>query len=150
MSKVRPTKIEYYLSIAKVVSSRSTCLVSNYGSVIVKQDRIVSTGYNGSGRGTPNCCDLGYCSRDVDKDNPRYNDCRAVHSEASAIIFASYSDLVGASLYIARGLTSPTSHKEVSPCMACRRLILNSQIENIFCLQTDNSILEFNPKSWIC
>lgn len=59
----RPTKDEYYLNIALAVSKRSTCLRRHYGVVIVNNDVIVSTGYNGSPRGEINCCDLGECKR---------------------------------------------------------------------------------------
>ena len=59
----RISKDEYYLSIADVVLKRSTCLRRNYGVVIVKNDEIVATGYNGAARGEPNCCDTGTCAR---------------------------------------------------------------------------------------
>ena len=59
----RPSKEEYYLNIAKSLSDRSTCLRRRYGAVIVNNDEIVSTGYNGSPRGYVNCCDMGVCKR---------------------------------------------------------------------------------------
>ena len=62
---MRITKDEYYLGIAKAVAQRSTCLRRQYGAVIVKNDRIISTGYNGSARGEPNCCDVGECWREA-------------------------------------------------------------------------------------
>lgn len=60
---MRPTKDDYYLKIAESVAARSTCIRRQYGAVIVKNDVIVSTGYNGSPRNVENCCDVGYCWR---------------------------------------------------------------------------------------
>ncbi len=60
----RKNKDDYYLSIAEAVLARSTCLRRKYGAVIVKDDEIISTGYNGSPRGMENCCDTGYCYRE--------------------------------------------------------------------------------------
>lgn len=57
----RISKDNYYLGIARAVSMRSTCLRRQYGAIIVKNDRIVSTGYNGAAIGEPNCCDVGQC-----------------------------------------------------------------------------------------
>ena len=59
--KERLSVDDYYLNVAKSVSLRSTCLVRQYGAVIVKNSEIVSTGYNGSPRGEVNCCDIGFC-----------------------------------------------------------------------------------------
>ena len=61
----RISKDNYYLNIARAVSMRSTCLRRQYGAVIVKNDRIVSTGYNGAAIGEPNCCDVGQCWREL-------------------------------------------------------------------------------------
>lgn len=62
---MRISKTEYYLNIARAVSKRSTCLRRQYGCVIVKNDEIIATGYNGSPRGTDNCCDIGWCYREL-------------------------------------------------------------------------------------
>ena len=99
----RPSKDEYYLSIAEAVLARSTCLRRKYGAVIVKEDEIISTGYNGSPRGAKNCCDVGYCERDT-KGIPhgeRCEMCSSVHAEANAIISASRRDMLGSTLYLA-------------------------------------------------
>ena len=61
MVEKRIDKVNYYLDIAETVASRSTCLRKRYGSVIVNNDQIISTGYNGTPRGRVNCCDLGEC-----------------------------------------------------------------------------------------
>ena len=88
---MRVSKENYYLDIAQTVAERSTCLRKMYGAIIVKNDVIVSTGYNGAPRGRKNCNDLGICM--LDKLNiprvERSEMCRSIHSEANAIIAAS-------------------------------------------------------------
>ena len=86
----RRDKINYYLDIAQTVLNRGTCRRRNYGSIIVKNDEIISTGYTGAPRGRKNCIDLGYCYREA-MNIPRgqmYETCRSVHSEMNAIISA--------------------------------------------------------------
>ena len=144
----RPTKTQYYLSIAEQVATRSTCNISKYGSVIVKNDIVVSTGYNGSPRGTKNCSDTETCLRDCEGVS-RYNQCRAVHSEANALLHADYKDLIGSILYIARYKPSKSSSSKVEPCQNCKRLIMNAQIVKVVCKQDDGSITEVNPSSWV-
>ena len=96
----RVSKHNYYLDIAETVSERSTCLRRRFGAIIVKNDSIVSTGYNGAPRGRKNCCDLGFCLRDQMNipRGERYELCRSVHSEANAIIAASREEMIGASM----------------------------------------------------
>lgn len=86
----RITKDEYYLSIAASVAKRSTCLRRQYGAVIIKNDEIISTGYNGAARGEPNCCDTGECWREANNipHGEQYEKCVAVHAEQNAIISA--------------------------------------------------------------
>ena len=124
---MRPGKDEYYLNIAEAVMARSTCLRRKYGSVIVKNDEIIATGYNGSPRGEVNCCDTGYCWR-KEHNIPRgqdYSHCKSVHSEANAIISASRRDMQGAVLYLA------SSEPDAQPCDMCRRLIKNAGIARV-------------------
>ena len=144
----RPNKVQYYLDVAEQVATRSTCLVSKYGCVIVKNDAIISTGYNGSPRGVTNCSDTGVCIRDCEGTR-RYNSCRAVHSEANALLHASYNDLIGSVMYISRYDSSDASNERVEPCLNCKRLILNSQTQTVVCRQNNNEIVEFNPKNWV-
>lgn len=128
----RPTKIEYYLSLAAGVAARSTCLRRQYGAVIVKNDKIVSTGYNGSARMMPNCCDVGTCWRE-ENDIPhgeQYEKCQAVHAEANAIIQASREEMEGATLYLA-GFENGERMKEAIPCEMCKRMILNAGIKTV-------------------
>lgn len=97
----RITKDEYYLGIALAVSKRSTCLKRHYGCVIVKDDIIVATGYNGSPRGEENCCDRCYCKRADAERYEGYEKCDSVHAEQNALIATSRERLIGSTLYLA-------------------------------------------------
>lgn len=129
---MRPSKYEYYLGIAEAVAKRSTCLRRQYGAVIVKDDRIISTGYNGSARGEDNCCDKGVCWREEHNipHGQQYEKCQAVHAEANAIINADPSDMIGATLYLA-GFENGEKISNPAPCEMCRRLITNAQLYKI-------------------
>ena len=98
----RTSKENYYLGIADAVQERSTCMRRKYGAIIVRNDEIISTGYNGAPRGRKNCNDLGYCAREALQipSGERYELCRSVHAEANAIISASRRDMIGATLYL--------------------------------------------------
>jgi len=98
----RLSKEQYYLNIAREVSKRGTCLRRNFGAVIVKEDQIISTGYSGAPRETPNCIDVGMCFREKMKipSGTRYELCRGVHAEQNAIIHASRFDMIGGTLYL--------------------------------------------------
>ena len=139
MTYERKSKDDYYLSIAEAVLVRSTCLRRKYGAVIVKDDEIIATGYNGSPRGAKNCCDMGYCKREQ-KGIPhgeRYEMCSSVHAEANAIISASRRDMLGATLYLAGQEADGTPITDVKPCYMCYRLILNAGISTIITKNTD-------------
>ena len=128
----RPSKAAYYLDIAAQVARRSTCLRRQYGAVIVKNDEIIATGYNGSARGYLNCCDLGTCWREMNHipHGQQYEKCQAIHAEANAIISASRRDMLGSTLYLA-GWEDDKRIENPQPCEMCRRLIDNSGIINI-------------------
>ena len=130
----RIDKENYYLDIAETVLERSTCMRRQYGAIIVQNDEIVSSGYNGAPRGRKNCGDLGYCAREAMKipSGQRYELCRSVHAEANAIISASRREVLGASLYMvcrdpATGELIPGS----TSCSMCRRLIINAGISQV-------------------
>lgn len=131
-ASTRPSKDEYYLGIAQAVAKRSTCIRRQYGAVIVKDDRIISTGYNGSARGCDNCCDKGVCWREENHipHGEQYEKCQAVHAEANAIINGNPSDMIGATLYLA-GFEDGKLIEEPKPCMMCERLITNARIEKV-------------------
>jgi len=129
----RISKQEYYLSIAAEVAKRSTCLRRQYGAVIVKNDEIVSTGYNGAPRGEENCCDVGECWRERNNipHGEQYEKCVAVHAEQNAIISASRRDMLGGTMYLA-GFEKGQPIEHAEPCLICRRLIKNAGIAHIY------------------
>ena len=135
----RITKDEYYLGIALAVSKRSTCLKRRYGCVIVKNDEIIATGYNGSPRGEENCCDKGICPRmDIPHNSGDYSDCPSVHAEQNAMLSASRKDLIGATIYLAGEESIGCDEgdgwckiKNATPCPICERMIKNAGIVRI-------------------
>ena len=130
----RIDKENYYLDIAETVLERSTCLRRCYGAIIVKNDEIVSTGYNGAPRGRKNCIDLGYCTREAMNipSGERYELCRSVHAEMNAIISAARRDTLGSTMYLA-GRQAATGEllRHATSCTMCRRLIINAGIERM-------------------
>jgi dCMP deaminase len=127
----RPSKNEYFLGIAEAIAQRSTCIRRQYGAVIVKNDVIVATGYNGSPRNAVNCCDAGACWRSENNipHGERYEMCQAVHAEANAIINANRADMEGATLYLV-GLENG-KRIDAKPCALCGKLIRNAQIRRV-------------------
>ncbi len=141
----RPSWDGYFIEIAKVVSSRSTCIRRRYGAVIVKDNVIISTGYNGSPRGYVNCIDRGTCKREDLKvpSGERYELCEAVHAEQNAIVNGEPSRMKDATIYIA-GFEEDNSFAEGHPCLLCDRMIKNAQIKNIIFLKKNGSIERTN------
>lgn len=138
-SKPRISKTQYYLGIAKAVSERSTCLRRRYGAVIVRNDRIVATGYNGAARGCRNCCDTGKCARKDIPHGERYELCRAVHAEQNAIMQAGQELTEGATLYLV-GVDSDTGKtlSDIDCCMMCKRAVINAGIEKVVFADGEN------------
>lgn len=126
----RISKREYYLNIAAAVAQRSTCIRRQYGAVIVKDDQIISTGYNGSARGEENCCDVGYCWREAHNvpHGEQYEKCVAVHAEDNAISQAG-RESIGATLYLA-GFENG-KRIAAKPCVMCARKIKNAGIAEV-------------------
>ena len=117
----RISKDEYYLSIAAAVARRSTCLRRQYGAVIIKNDEIISTGYNGAARGEPNCCDTGESCREANN---------IPHGDQNAIISAARHEMLGSVLYLA-GFDSNGELAAPAPCVICSRLIKNAGIAEV-------------------
>ena len=117
----RVSKIDTYLNCAEVFAYRSTCLKRKYGAVIVKNDAVISTGYNGSPRGTENCCDRGECPRIARNmhQGDGYGMCRAVHAEANALLNCSREQTVGADLYLTGVNPADGSVHRAKPCPIC-------------------------------
>ena len=130
----RLQKDDYYLGIAEAVSQRSTCLRKHYGAIIVKNDQVLATGYNGPVRGEPHCQQCTKVSSD--KDIAEYTTCPACHAEMNCIINASRKDMLGSVLYLS-GRDVSGSIDEIGlpiaarPCEICLRLIKNAGIEKV-------------------
>jgi dCMP deaminase len=121
----RPNWDDYYLDIAKAVSARGDCIRAQHGAVVVKDHKIVSTGYNGTPAGDERSCGkTGQCPRALDSNaqhaKGEYDLCWSTHAEANALLRASWSDLQGATIYITG-----------KPCSGCSKLIQSSGIGRV-------------------
>lgn len=148
----RVSKENYYLDIAQTVAERSTCLRRRFGAIIVKNDSIVSTGYNGAPRGRKNCSDLGYCFRESLNipRGERYELCRSVHAEANAIIAAPRENMLGADLYMV--CTDPKSGEVMSgtcSCMMCKRMVINAGIARVIVREDAENYTVYESAGWI-
>lgn len=148
----RIDKENYYLDIAETVLKRSTCLRRVYGAIVVKNDEIVATGYNGAPRGRRNCTDLGCCTRNALQvpSGERYELCRAVHAEANCIISASRSTILGGALYLAgRDAKTGALLPDATSCAMCRRLIINAGIERVVIRRTPEVYTVVHVEEWV-
>ena len=148
----RISKENYYLDIAETVLERATCLRRVYGAIIVKNDEIISTGYNGAPRGRANCVDMGYCSREAMKvpRGERYERCRSVHAEANAIISASRRDMVGGTIYlVGRDARTGELLADATSCLMCRRMVINAGLEKVVIRRTDTEFEVVPVADWI-
>ena len=148
----RKDKENYYLDIAETVALRCTCRRRRYGAIIVLNDEIIATGYNGAPRGRKNCLDRAVCMRDElgIPSGERYELCRSVHAEANAIISAARRDMMGSTLYMT-GLDAKTGEllDDTSSCSMCRRLIINSGIEKTVCRSKGGKITTIHIRDWV-
>ena len=148
----RVSKINYYLDIAQTVAERGTCLRRCFGAIIVKNDSIIATGYNGAPRGRKNCSDLGVCRR-AELNIPRgqrYELCRSVHAEANAIIAASRENMIGASLYMA--CIDPKTGEVVpgtTSCSMCKRQIINAGIREVIVRENKDEYTVYPVDDWV-
>ena len=119
----RPTWDEYFLQLARQAATRSTCLRRQVGAVLVRDKRVLATGYNGAPRGIAHCLDVG-CLRDQlgIPSGERHELCRAIHAEQNAIIQASVHGVAidGAILYTT-----------VHPCILCAKMLINCGVREI-------------------
>jgi len=118
MNTPRPSWDEYFMKIARVVSSRSNFMKRKVAAIIVKDGRIISTGYNGTPRGTVNCNEGG-CPRcnAFDPSGQKLSECFCSHAEENAIVQASYHGI---------GIKDSTLYTTFSPCLLCTKMIINS------------------------
>lgn len=128
---------EYYLGIAKSVAHDSTCIRRSYGAILVKNKRIVATGYNGAPCGRKHCTDIGECYR-IKHNIPsgkRYEACRSTHAEMNVIISASKEEMEGSDLYLIGIEQDGSISKNADCCSICKRLIINAGIKRV-CIAT--------------
>ncbi len=148
----RVTKPNYYLDIAQTVLKRSTCLRKRYGAIIVKNDVIVSTGYNGAPRGRANCIELGVCMREQLNipRGERYELCRALHAEQNAIINASREQMLGSTLYLV-GEDSQSGEllTDVCSCAMCKRMIINAGIDKVVIRNSPDTYSTVDIREWV-
>lgn len=131
---MRIQKEDYFLNIAKVVASRSTCLRAQCGAVIVKNGVIISTGYNGSVRGQENCCDRGTCPREKSEPNTDKYLCVACHAEINAIVNIARNGgggIVDSTLFVHFTRLDDKLNSYNKPCEDCMKAIINSGIKFI-------------------
>lgn len=148
----RIDKENYYLDIAETVLERSTCRRAHYGALIVRNDEIVSTGYNGAPRGRANCIDLGYCIRQQRHipSGERYELCRSVHAEANAIISAARSECLGGAIYlVGRDAVTGELIDQEEPCPMCRKMIINAGLSKMIVRQSSGRYQVFNVQDWV-
>ncbi len=147
---LRPGWDAYFINIAKAIAARATCLRRQYGAVVTKDNIIVSTGYNGAAAGVIDCLEVGKCTR-TELQIPhgeRYELCHSVHAEANAIIRASAEELKGATIYIS-GIDSNAVECDSSPCMMCKRMILNAGVSKVVCSDGNGGYHIVNPQDWL-
>ena len=119
----RPDIDAYFMEIATVVGKRSTCLRNRVGAVLVRDKRILSTGYNGAPRNLPHCHDVGCVREDMNiPSGERHELCRAVHAEQNAII---QSALHGV------GISGATMYCTHQPCILCAKMLINSHVSRV-------------------
>ena len=149
----RIDKENYYLDIAQAALERSTCLRRRYGAIIVQNDEIISTGYNGAPRGRINCADLAYCAREALNvpSGERYELCRSVHAEANAIISAARREMLGATLYMAcRDSKTGELVPHSTSCSMCRRMMINAGITRLVVRDTPTEYRVVDiQKEWV-
>lgn len=133
----RPSIDKYFLEIASVVAKRSTCLRNQVGAVIVRDKRILTTGYNGAPSNMEHCLDIG-CIRQKNNiaSGTHHEKCRAVHAEQNAIIQAALHGV---------GIGGATLYCTHQPCILCAKMIINSKIERVVYSTSypDTDALEF-------
>lgn len=130
---MRPTWDEYFMNIVEMVKTRSTCLRRQVGAIIVRDKRILTTGYNGTPSGLKHCSEVG-CLRDEMKipSGERHELCRGIHAEQNAIIQAAASGV---------SIQDSTIYVNLSPCILCTKMIINAGITRIVTREAYNDAL---------
>lgn len=154
----RISKAMYYLGIAEAVSKRSSCLNKHWGAVIVKDDVIVSTGFNGAPRSVKDCIEKGYCRlaeyrrKNKLSRGEGYEQCMSVHAEMNAIINASKEELEGSTLYlygVERNMDGDWTYvSKPMSCVNCRKAIINAKIKKVIVQVNDGRGIQFDVCDW--
>lgn len=151
----RPDWNQYFINITKEVSKRSNCLSASIGAMIVKDGRIISSGYNGAPRKTKDCYERGYCLRrklNIPSGH-RYELCRSVHAEQNTIINAARSgiNILGADIYMygVRKNGKEETLIDCLPCFICKKMIINAGIKRVIIQMKDGSIKVFSVDKWV-
>ena len=136
---MRKSKVQGYLDVAKEIAERSPCTRRKFGAIIVKDDMIIATGYNGTIRGALNCGIDTPCLKDIVGEAPylSYEYCPAVHAEQNACLIAGRERAIGGTLYLA-----PALGQGDRPCQKCRRAIVQVGISKVIYIGKDGSIQE--------
>ncbi|MDI6738392.1 MAG: deaminase [Nanoarchaeota archaeon] len=145
----RPDWDEYFLQIARDVSKRATCHRRRFGAVIVRNNKIKSTGYNGAASGLEDCLERGYCLRVQFgiQHGTHYETCRSVHAEVNAIMNAGFETANGGVLYLCGEKGGDTRDLiDGVPCSMCARVILNAHLEKMVARLADGSIKEYTKQ----
>jgi dCMP deaminase len=139
----RPSWDEYFLEMAELVAKRSTCLRRSVGAVLVRDKRILATGYNGAPSGLRHCIEIG-CMRQKLKvpSGERHELCRALHAEQNALIQASLHGI---------SVKSATLYATTQPCVICAKMLINAGIKEIVISQgyPDKMAMDFLKESQI-
>lgn len=152
MSKKRISKNQYHVNIAREVALRATCLRKSFGAIIVKDDQIVATGYNGSPRKTKSSLEHNFCLRERMKipSGSQYEICRSVHAEQNCIINAARAgvSILGGDIYL-YGQLLDGSLVTAFPCFICKKMIINAGLENLIVLNSKNEIIKYKIADWV-
>jgi dCMP deaminase len=153
MKSKRISKDKYYIGIAKEVARRSTCFRRSIGSIIIRDDQIISTGYVGAPRKTKDSLEQGYCLRDklAIPHGQRYELCRSVHAEQNAIINAARAgvSLLGGDMYIYGSSYEKDKPIDAFPCFICKKMIINAGLNRIVCSTSDGKMKVCLVSDWV-
>lgn len=155
----RPEKEHYYLDIARVVATRSTCLKVSIGAIILKEDQIIATGYVGAPRNTQSSIEHGFCLRKKLNipSGSQYELCRSVHAEQNAIINAARAgvSLLGGDMYIYGESRETNSTIDAFPCFICKKMIINCGLKRVITSlkstdkNTNQNYMIFQIDDWV-
>ncbi len=148
----RISKEQYYLDIAKQVAQRSTCFRVKFGAIIVCDDQIIATGYNGAPRKTKDCFERGECLRNK-LDIPhgqRYEICRSVHAEQNAIINSARAgvSLLRGDMFLC-GEDEQGKAIDALPCFICKKMLINAGLNRVICSTKNKKYKIFKIQEWV-